>query len=121
MITWDDAISPDDCGPITHYIATAVNLMDPSEVITREPTDNEHQFSDLKSSTLYSISVSAVNRAGNGPPAMRNITTKDKSKFLNSTDICMSGTAQRKCCKHLKLAHALLTHLLLAFVHNFLS
>ena len=116
MIMWNDTISPDGCGPILYYIATAVNLMNPSEMTTMEPRDNEDQFSNLKSSTLYSISVSAVNRAGVGPSSVINVTTDNEGIFLNSKNMCMTGTAQDTCCKYSKLTHALLTHLLLALV-----
>ena len=74
-VVWNDAVSPNGCGPVFYYNVTAVNLVNPSDMMTRETSDNVAGFSNLRSNTSYKISVSAVNRAGTGPSTMITVTT----------------------------------------------
>ena len=64
---WNDAVSPNGCGPVFYYNVTIVALMDPSDMMTMETNDNVAVFSDLNNGTSYKISVAAVNRVGTGP------------------------------------------------------
>ena len=73
-VQWNPAISHSDCGPVL-YNVTAINLGDPSNMVTMEVRQTRAEFSDLRNGSLYSISVAAVNRVGTGPISMINQTT----------------------------------------------
>ena len=74
-VTWDPANSP-YCGEVLHYQVVIssdeyCNIMNDSI----RATSLSETFSNLKSNTSYTITVSAVNRAGIGMLEMINITT----------------------------------------------
>ena len=78
-VQWDPAISPSDCGPV-FYDLTAVNSANASDVVALERRGTTAEFSNLKSGTLYNISVAAVNRAGTGPSSVIIQTTLTDNK-----------------------------------------
>ena len=73
-ITWDPADSPNGCEPVFYYTVTVVNLANNN---VRNPITvwrPRTEFSDLINGTNYSISVAAVNRAGNGQSSTIDVT-----------------------------------------------
>ena len=74
-VMWNDTVSSNGCGPAFYHNVTAVNLMDPSDMISMQTSHNVAEFSNLRSDMSYNISVAAVNRAGTGPLSMITVTT----------------------------------------------
>ena len=68
IITWAPAVTPEDCGPVFYYIATATSLDDGSVWSIKRPSQTRAFFDNLMSGINYTISVVAVNRVGSGPP-----------------------------------------------------
>ena len=67
IIEWDPAVSPSDCGPVFYYIVT----VDGSNAMNT--FEERAEFSNLINGTIYNISITAVNRAGTGPPSSMNV------------------------------------------------
>ena len=74
IVTWDPAVSPDDCGPVLYYNVIATSLADASYRITIVTSQTIAGFSGLRNGTSYNISVAAVNRAGSGPSSTIIVT-----------------------------------------------
>ena len=74
IITWDRAISPNDCGSVLSYDVIATSLADASDRSTKRPTRERAEFDDLIMGINYTISVAAVNRAGTGPSSTIIVT-----------------------------------------------
>ena len=73
IVSWDPAISTNDCGPVLYYM-TATSLADASYRITIVTNQTIAILSGLINDTLYNISVAAVNRAGSGPSSTIIVT-----------------------------------------------
>ena len=73
-ITWDPAVSPDDCGPVLYYNVIATSLADASDRNTIVTSQTIAGLSGLRNGTSYNVSVAAVNRAGSGPSSTIIVT-----------------------------------------------
>ena len=74
IITWDPAVSPNDCGPVLYYNVIATSLADASDRNTIVTNQTIAGFSGLRNGTSYNISVAAVNRVGSGPSSTIIVT-----------------------------------------------
>ena len=74
-IQWDPAVNLSGCGPVFYYTATIVNLFNASDMSTIITYETTTVFSNLRNDNSYTITVAAVNRAGNGPSSMITVTT----------------------------------------------
>ena len=50
-------------------------------------TVHSHTFHDLSPSTEYSVTITAVNKAGSGPPVSMNVTTQEHKEDGGKTHI----------------------------------
>ena len=76
-VIWDDAVSPNGCGPVFHY---SVTIMSSSFLNDMDTQQKRAEYSNLTNGTDYTISVAAVNRVGSGPSSMISVTTSIQSK-----------------------------------------
>ena len=81
IITWDPAVSPDDCGPVLSHTVTATSLADDTVRSPNRLNQTGAKFSDLINGINYTISVAAFNRAGTGPSSTINVTGNAIGKY----------------------------------------
>lgn len=70
-VSWD-SFSHDACGDVTYNVTLSDGMQSIADDIT---TDNSMHFTDLNNDTLYKVSVSATNDAGQGPSISISATT----------------------------------------------
>ena len=76
-VTWDPASSL-YCGVIYYQVVISFGCQLVSDIIT---TELSATFHGLMGNTAYSITVVAVNRAGNGITVVENLITAGKNEF----------------------------------------
>ena len=81
-IEWNSASGNSACGPVS-YIVTVVNLMN-GNVNNFEQRQNKIDFTDLRNSTMYNITVVAVNRAGNGESSAIVVTGNAGGTYISN-------------------------------------
>ena len=72
-VTWDPPVTPSGCGLVFYYV-TVTSLADDNDRNTIEWSPGA-EFSNLANITNYTISVTAVNRAGSGPSSTIIVAT----------------------------------------------
>ena len=106
-VMWDPADSP-NCGLTLYHIVTITNLAIPCDTRGSNVTLPTAEFSNLTNNVAYTISVTAVNRAGVGMETTINVSTlavatSESSQGLLSYTIqyCLSLYHYCTICDHL--------------------
>ena len=64
-------------------------------------TVNSHTFHDLTPNTAYTVTITAVNKAGSGPTVSMNVTTQGASGIMNVFHAtCHTCSKISKCTLH---------------------